>query len=277
MDVFMLVMTIILAVVLIIVNIYLLAYYSHPDDKGHVSAYICMGVVIIGMTLSWAQVLMLPLDVSNARSSMGSLRMDIFWMVVYIATGVMLLFIIPIFSSWYESDPEWTCCQKICFSFCYFIVSTVVILVILLVTYAFLSTAEIPVTTVNCSILDMQPSNTTSSIELNSCTTSASTLDIGVSFIIYCIGFMSFISWFLFCLFGGIGLPALPLDYIYDFCTRPKKVSPKELQVMQDKMVDRAKQIKEIGEQCKNLEVNEQVLTKGCKCGIFTLFFFYLF
>lgn len=46
MDIFMLVMTIILAVLLIVVNVYLLAYYSHPEDRGFGSAFICKVVVV---------------------------------------------------------------------------------------------------------------------------------------------------------------------------------------------------------------------------------------
>jgi hypothetical protein len=40
-------------------------------------------------------------------------------------------------------------------------------------------------------------------------------------------GYLSFFSWFIFIIFEGVGLPALPLDLIYDFVKRPKKI-PKE-------------------------------------------------
>jgi len=33
---------------------------------------------------------------------------------------------------------------------------------------------------------------------------------------------MSFIGWFFFLLFGGVGLSALPIDLILDFVHRPK-------------------------------------------------------
>jgi LMBR1 domain-containing protein 1 len=101
-------MIIILSVLLIIANIYLLAYYCHPDDRGFGSGLTCKLVVIIGMTLSWAQVLLLPLDVSNTRGFGGEIRMDILWQVVYISLGVMVLFIIPTCTYYYEADSEWT-------------------------------------------------------------------------------------------------------------------------------------------------------------------------
>jgi hypothetical protein len=61
------------------------------------------------MALSWAQVLMLPLDVANARGMGGGIRMDLFWIIIYIATGVFILFIIPALTYYYESDPDWSC------------------------------------------------------------------------------------------------------------------------------------------------------------------------
>lgn len=39
-------------------------------------------------------------------------------------------------------------------------------------------------------------------------------LTIEVTFPIYVVGFMSFIGWFLFVVYGGIGVVALPLDLI---------------------------------------------------------------
>lgn len=58
--------------------------------------------------LAWAQVLMLPLDVSNNRGDGGGIDMQLFWLIIYIATAVMLLFINPTISSYYEADDDWT-------------------------------------------------------------------------------------------------------------------------------------------------------------------------
>jgi len=64
-DIFLIVITSILAAGLVALNIYLLIYYSHPDDKTNCTAWFAKVFVVIGMTLSWMQVLMLPLDVAN--------------------------------------------------------------------------------------------------------------------------------------------------------------------------------------------------------------------
>lgn len=67
MDVILIVSCIVLAILLILANFYILVIYSHPDDKGLGVSVFCRILVILGLTLSWAQVLMLPLDVANTR------------------------------------------------------------------------------------------------------------------------------------------------------------------------------------------------------------------
>jgi LMBR1 domain-containing protein 1 len=267
MDVFMIVMTIILALVLIIVNIYLLAYYCHPDDRGFGSALICKFVVVLGMTLSWAQVLMLPLDVSNTRGSDSGIRMDIFWIVIYLSTAVFLVFIIPSLTYYYEADNEWTCWQKIKYSFCYLFVTIIITIAILIITYVLLSKAEIPITIINCSIKNLQKSDLTEFV-LTDCIRSETTMTIDVSFPIFVIGLMSFISWFLFVIFGGIGLAALPLDFFYDFFTRPKKISSSELKYLKERTARRAKEIEKVLQECKTLE-SQKVMENGCKISNF--------
>lgn len=60
------------------------------------------------MTLAWAQVLMLPLDVSNSRGEGGGIDMKLFWFIIYISTAGFLLIIIPSIIYYYEADEEWT-------------------------------------------------------------------------------------------------------------------------------------------------------------------------
>jgi hypothetical protein len=58
------------------------------------------------MFLSWAQVLCLPLDVSNARGGEGGFRMDLIWKIIYVATAIDLIIINPALSYFYESDED---------------------------------------------------------------------------------------------------------------------------------------------------------------------------
>jgi LMBR1 domain-containing protein 1 len=78
---------------------------------------------------------------------------------------------------------------------------------------------------------------------------------IQVTFPIYLIGFMSFISWFLFISFGGIGLAALPLDLIYDFCTRPVKLNQKKLDVLKNKILYDSVILKELAYEVSSMDL----------------------
>jgi LMBR1 domain-containing protein 1 len=63
---------------------------------------------------------------------------------------------------------------------------------------------------------------------LGSQTVKEVTVEYEVSFPIYCMAFLSFVGWFLFAIFGGVGLSALPIDLIRDFMYRPRMRSSAE-------------------------------------------------
>jgi LMBR1 domain-containing protein 1 len=81
---------------------------------------------------------------------------------------------------------------------------------------------------------------------------------------------MSFISWFLFVLFGGIGLFALPLDLLYDFCTRPKKLDAFQLEIMKKRIIDDGAMLKELGSETRSME--ERGVTKKSSNSIFVIY-----
>lgn len=53
-------------------------------------------------------------------------------------------------------------------------------------------------------------------------------LKMNVSFPVYLMCFLSFIGYWIFTIYGGIGLTALPMDLIREFLNRPKFLSSKE-------------------------------------------------
>jgi len=62
------------------------------------------------------------------------------------------------------------------------------------------------------------------------CTSSNANAVVGISAVVYIIALMSLIGWFVFSIFGGVGLISLPMDYINDFLHRPRPIK-KELYV----------------------------------------------
>lgn len=248
--------TIIITISLIIANIYLLAYYCHPDDKGTAMGIIIKVFVVIGLGLAWAQVLMVPLDVSNNRTFGGGLDMKLFWFIIFMASVVYVLFFFPILTGLYETDPDWSCCDKFKHSFCCFICTMVVIVAIGLILYFTIGNANIPIDSIYCQMTtsNIQDSSATV-LTVASCDYDTDTkIEVEVSFMIYCVAVMSFISWFIFAIFGGIGLAAIPLDFFHDFCTRPKTIKSEEIEDRRKELVRNIDELKLLGEKVKDME-----------------------
>lgn len=74
---------------------------------------------------------------------------------------------------------------------------------------------------------------------------------------------MSFFSWFLFVIFGGIGLTALPMDLIHIFKTRPTKMSKETYESLKSSVVSRANEMKTLAQSLKQLESENPKIQKA--------------
>jgi LMBR1 domain-containing protein 1 len=88
-------------------------------------------------------------------------------------------------------------------------------------------------------------------------------------------GFMTFIGWFFFALFGGIGLAALPTLNILAFTRRPRLWTPAELEEAKVSIQDRVNEMVEIGEQIKREreEKSKTSANQGIFASLFPTFF----
>ena len=68
-DIFLIIVTVVAFFILMVVGLYLLVHYQHPDDKNE--AYLPKFVVIFGFVLAGATVLLVPLDVANNSEYAG--------------------------------------------------------------------------------------------------------------------------------------------------------------------------------------------------------------
>ncbi|MCQ2821199.1 MAG: LMBR1 domain-containing protein [archaeon] len=256
MDIFLIVMIVALSIMLIITSIYLLAYYCHPDDSAFGAGTLCKVFVVIGLALAWGQIMLLPLDVSNVRGTGGGLPMDMIYKIIYIAIAAFAFVILPLLTAIYESDPDDTCIKRIMGSFCFFIGSLVVVVIAFLVFFALCHTAKLPVKPVIAEVGGLSSSTSDINFEdpLYISQTTDRELNVDVSFPVFAIGFLCFISYFLFTLFGGIGLFALPMDMIYSFISRPKKLDKAVIESMKKEIVETAADLKELALKVKALE-----------------------
>jgi LMBR1 domain-containing protein 1 len=83
------------------------------------------------------------------------------------------------------------------------------------------------------------------------------TITLQVSVGTFYAGLMAWLGWFLFALFGGIGLIALPLDLILAYVYRPKRLDAVEFAEAQLSLRERVNELVDIGELIK-LERNEK-------------------
>jgi LMBR1 domain-containing protein 1 len=251
-------MVIVLSIIIIFVNIYLLAYYCATDDNDFKGAIFLKITAVLGMFIGLAQVCLLPLDVSNTRGDGGDFRMDLIWQIIYLVIAVFVFVIIPLEIAIYESDPDWTCKQKLSNTFCFFICEVIVVGLLFLITFFLFNKVHIPVESFDCPIENLISSEDAIVENVNAnkiCTTNEdSHIEFTVDFKVYAIALLSFISYLLFMLFGGVGIFAFPLDLIYSFCTRPIRIKPAKLEEMKKEIVVTAADLKDLGMQLKKLE-----------------------
>ena len=260
-DVMMIIMIIVMSIVLIITNIYLLIYFSHPDDKGSVIGWVLKIIVIIGLTLAWCQVLMVPLDVSNNRTFGGGINMKLFWFIIFIMTLIYILIIFPISSSLYEAQEEWTTCEKIKHSFCFFLVVIIFFVAITGILYATIGETSIPIKKFeydpNCHsntlLFDSSADISLSNINCN-LKESDESIELNVNIIIYSMAVLTFISWIIFALFGGIGLASVPLDFFVSFKSRPKIITSDSVKQRKRILFDEIVELKDMGDDLKAME-----------------------
>lgn len=150
------------------------------------------------MALSWGQLLLIPLDVSNAIEN-GGFNMLLFYSIVYVIIYIFCTAVVPFMIFLYESDEEDPLCRRIMWAlFSTFLIQVFTALLVFL-SYNWLSVYQDP-----------------SGAKLKMYTT------------MYMFICMSFAGWFLLSIFGGVGLLSLPLDLINSFVNRPKVLKPEE-------------------------------------------------
>ena len=105
-DAWLLILTIIGAVLVLGVNIYLFFVYSHPDDNKDWVGWLGWIVIIGGSTIVLGLVVLLPLDIANARGDGGGINTDLLYQILLICQFVFLVFLIPFMVLLYETDEE---------------------------------------------------------------------------------------------------------------------------------------------------------------------------
>ena len=115
-DPFLLTLTLVLTVVLILVNMYFVAHYSHHADNGIGNSSATKFVVILAFMMAESQIMMLALDVVNTRNE-TNLDMFVFWQTVYMSSLFWNTIVIPFAYFFYETDEDKDYKTRFCTAF----------------------------------------------------------------------------------------------------------------------------------------------------------------
>ena len=254
-DAITLIMIILMAIALIVANIYIIMYFSHPEDKDSILGWVLKVIILIGFTLAWCQVLMVPLDVSNNRTFGGGINMRIFWLIIFVITLIYILIIFPISSSLYDTQEDWTACQKIKHCLCFFLATIIFFIAITAILYSTIGKTDIPIKTIKCSIeLDIKSDKPLKENEICITQQKDNSIELKVNIIIYSIAVLTFISWIVFALFGGIGLASVPIDFFISFVNRPKNIDNEDARERKRILFEEIEDLEKLGDEVTELE-----------------------
>lgn len=283
MDLFLILVLGIGLAILLVVGVYGIIHFQHPDDKN--DAYIPKFVVLIGFMLAFGSVMLLPLDVANEDadalcvfdSTCGNkFDMELFWTVVFWSILAMISFVIPLTMFYYEADDfnmatilsggkiERTgVCGKLKNALLWEMVVALVFALILGISFAMSNESAIPVTVMtgeNASTVTSRVfpnmGGTMISIsndQVNGAALAASTavdetIAVELSFSQFLPAILVFIGYFFFSIFGGIGMVAIPMDLISSYINRPKRMDALEYANAQVKIRERVNALVTDGE-----------------------------
>lgn len=277
---------------LIPINIYILVLWQHPDDKNE--AYFPKALVIFGLTLAQGAVLFLPLDVANNAGNVecdqswsdafcGALNMALAWEIIFYMIFIMAFFMIPYTIFFYEEDDTevmdgaYNFSKTFCIATKYMMAVSAIIALITGVSFYFLGITSLPVKQNAVTVTNLLTGNFTHPIyddygfsaPLNTTTTSAlivrsnQTVELTVTFGLYLMALMSFIGWFLFAIFAGLGMAAIPFDLFRAYRHRPERLDRAQLASRELTIQRRCKELVELGALLKDKRIDSKLARGG--------------
>jgi len=259
-SIWLIIVCAVLTVMILAASLYTLVYFQSEEDRN--TAYAPKVAVVLGLTLTCLLVLMLPLDVAN-RNGNGGLEMEMLWQIMYLAIAIMAVGIVPFMMFYYEAwdpeNPNWQVWTALKYEFLTILVTGTV----LVLMWAFLGYAEVPIDeysyngTFAASYLDngtivpgqlLMPATYSSVCGVHCAREATETnVELSVTVPVYIIALIAFVGWFLFTIFVGVGLVALPYDMIRDYARRPQPLDLEEYAKQRMLLNERALMLQEVG------------------------------
>ena len=217
-----------------------------PEDKWSAETIIPKLVFVCVCVLSGFITVLLPLDVREERATGTGLTDS--WSSVYIIIVVFCTAVIPLAMNLYDAlgDAAVSLGQKIPFMIFRLIITAGCFFFVVGLMYAYLNTCLIPIRSYASNSTQWDLSQTIPATESSAVILWSNTnLKLSLRFDIYLIAVVTFLGYFFFIAFGGVGLSALPMDLILEFADRPRAIDLAQY--------TRGKQ--DVGEQARSLGV----------------------
>lgn len=244
---------------------YMVILYQHEEDRNQ--AWLPKIIVVFGLCLACFNVLLLPYDIANRRSTDvqnsvgGGINTVLCWEIVMYCIAVMTVVIVPFAIFFYEGeDPDQkNVCNQLKPAICYTSITTILFVVLLVIMWITVGDAEIDYTAyTNVGLPNQLVDAPIPIISYATQRSGGKTLSIKVSPFVYMCGLLSAFGWILFFVFGGIGLAALPMDLISEFKNRPQPITLAEYNARKENigretmaMINESKQLEEAEQQGK--------------------------
>ena len=271
---------VVLSFMTVIVSIYLLVIFQHPDDDNQ--AWFPKVIVVTGLSLSILFTLMLPLDVAN-RKACGDRLVDYYdcnvtipmtelWYSVYTIMFVLIIIIIPFAIFYYEQDQELSTAERIGNATSWVAVSTLIMGLCVGLGWFYLGYVDYTVEELTSPLVP------NGSIDGARCYSLSNGLQddcngerggravlwsIRASVFVFIIAIGSICGWLLFMAFAGVGVIAVPIDLIFLFIYRPRSTISRAQYAKEClSLCLRAREIKEAGMKLREAQKNGQVNSK---------------
>jgi LMBR1 domain-containing protein 1 len=220
-DIWLIIVTVVCFLIMVILNLYIIKLYIHPDDKGFLNGFFEKLLIMLSSCLLWSFIMLLPLDIANSRGEGAGFNIEIAYQILFAIYIVFLVILLPFTLFLYETDEEISCIARFFKAIVYTILIGAIVLILGIVAWGTLKKTEVTVPQKNLMIGNLQLSESKTTVDLfNGSEEVDKKFEYELPVFIFGIIFLIFIGWFIFVMFAGIGLSALPMDLILEYVHR---------------------------------------------------------
>lgn len=268
-DIFLLVTSIITSLIMIVMTVYVLIIYTHPEDLKCSKSIPSKIIILISSCVVWMFLFLLPLDIAASKKMDVGLNLSLLYQILFLVSVILIFLLLPIAIFLYNSDEEKPLFRRIMGS----IFSEFVILVLLgtvsIICWKTLKTVDfsnLEVVLMESAVFSEIPISQSSNFEQ---ITLFKKVVYDTPCFIFIIILLIFLSWVFFVVFAGIGISAVPLDSILEWKNRPKPKTAKQIAEQKIRMRLKTEEllnlIEEIDEKMKTSEMKKVGFFKNWK------------